>query len=183
MLTIFYLLFSFFALLLEPVSAGEQPNDITVASIDATDSLLPLAAESTGYVLYTEELLAGTQVSGSCRSELLRSIKCDDYTRTFQTAQYRSSLNQTLSTSVCDLNCRVSLERWFKGVERTCAGQLVYGAPATKFGGYIWAGWNETCLRDPQTNLLCNGTINNPFTTHKSISDILMKTSLTNFPM
>ena len=142
------------------MNAQEELNDMVVSFTSATASPLNLGADPPGYVLYTEEQLANTQVSNECKAQLLRSVKCDNYTLDFQQgSRYRGSLNEELSNSVCDPSCRASLERWFKGVEYTCASQLLDGAPATKMGGCIWAGWNETCLRDPQSNQLCNGEL------------------------
>jgi len=44
-----------------------------------------------------------------------------------------------------------------ESVSTKCAGKTVNGAIPTKHGDYIWAGYNETCVRDPKTKEYCNG--------------------------
>lgn len=71
---------------------------------------------------------------------------------------YRGSLeNATLTDSVCDESCAASLKSWFDNVDSTCAGYNVSGSAATKYGGQVWSGWNETCLRNPTSGEYCNG--------------------------
>lgn len=94
----------------------------------------------------------------ACRASLTQLVKCDPYTLMFLEGRYRGSLeDDDLAQSVCDKSCATSLESWFKTVDLTCAGYSVSGSAATKYGGQIWSGWNETCLKDPTSGKYCNG--------------------------
>ncbi|CAI7631551.1 unnamed protein product [Penicillium pancosmium] len=60
--------------------------------------------------------------------------------------------NDTLSDLVCDSGCGQSIASYFEGVERDCTAlEERILIPARK-GGQLWAGWNETCLRDEKTD-------------------------------
>jgi hypothetical protein len=88
-------------------------------------------------------------LSAAYKTSLTQLAKCDPYAFMFLEEKYRGSLkNDTLTESVCDENCATSLESWFDNVGSTCAGYNVSGAATTKYGGRIWSGWNETCLKD-----------------------------------
>lgn len=110
-----------------------------------------------GYQIYTQESLEGLDLPSSCKAALSGRIRCDEYTQSFQTLRYRGPLNTTLADAVCDVGCGLSLSNWFRSVTATCAGNKIDGAPATKVGGFIWAGYNETCLKDQASKQYCNG--------------------------
>jgi hypothetical protein len=94
----------------------------------------------------------------ACKTSLTQLVKCDPYALMFLEENYRGSLdNDTLTESVCDQSCATSLESWFDNVDSTCAGYNVTGSAATKYGGRIWSGWNETCLKDTTSGKYCNG--------------------------
>ncbi|GFF63309.1 pectin lyase-like protein [Aspergillus lentulus] len=96
----------------------------------------------------------------SCRTALAEVIQCDRYVQTFLRQAYRQSLhNDTLTASVCDSTRAQSLKGWFDNVASICSGHNVSSSASTKFGGQIWAGWNETCLQDPVTKQYCNDVI------------------------
>jgi hypothetical protein len=124
---------------------------------EAGNTISQLARDFDGYRVYTSELLQDAKLSPPCTAALSGLIRCDIYTQNFQTPSYRGSLNATLAASVCDPGCGTSLQNWFGSVSHSCQGQLLDGVLATKVGGFIWAGYNETCLKDRQTGLYCNG--------------------------
>lgn len=96
----------------------------------------------------------------ACKTSLTQVVQCDPYTLFFLGEGYRGSLdNDTLAQSVCDESCGVSLKSWFHNVATTCEGYNVTGSAATKYGGQIWSGYNETCLRDPKSGEYCNGKL------------------------
>lgn len=99
-----------------------------------------------------------TGLPDSCKTSLTQLVGCDSYARLFLAESYRGSLgNDTLTESVCDESCGVSLKRWFDNVASDCKGYNVSDSAATKYGGQIWSGWNETCLKDTRTGEYCNG--------------------------
>jgi hypothetical protein len=64
--------------------------------------------------------------------------------------------NDTLTDLMCDETCGQSLQVWFESVSVDCAREhdhVVLSEP----GGIVWAGWNETCVKDPNTGKYCGG--------------------------
>ncbi|KAJ5553987.1 hypothetical protein N7513_003946 [Penicillium frequentans] len=95
-----------------------------------------------------------------CKTSLTQLVKCDAYALMFLDETYRGSLdNDTLTDSICDASCAASLKTWFENVGSTCAGYNVSGSAATKYGGQVWSGWNETCLIDSTSGDYCNDVI------------------------
>ncbi|KAF3386940.1 Glucan 1,3-beta-glucosidase [Penicillium rolfsii] len=104
------------------------------------------------------EALAG--LPSACKTSLTQLVRCDIWASTFLGELYRGSLyNDTLTDSVCDESCGESLKSWFDSVATDCAGYNVSSSTPTKYGGQIWSGWNETCLKDPTTDEYCNDII------------------------
>lgn len=98
-------------------------------------------------------------LKASCIEAISASIDCHDYVLNFMEPRYRTSIqDKTLTDSICTSDCSASLKGWFDSVTESCAGKTVRGAIPTKFGGYMWAGLNETCVRDLKTGDYCNGT-------------------------
>ncbi|RHZ63004.1 hypothetical protein CDV55_105196 [Aspergillus turcosus] len=101
-----------------------------------------------------------TGLPSACKTSLTQLVECDPYTQLFLRDVYRGTLdNETLTESVCDEGCGASLKSWFDNVATDCAGYNVSDSAATKYGGQIWSGWNETCLTDPATGKYCNDVI------------------------
>ena len=75
---------------------------------------------------------------------------------------YRGSLrNGALTDDVCSGECLGSLAGWLNEVTARCRSKTVDGSVPHRLGGYPWAGFNETCVRDPRTRQYCNGIIAN----------------------
>ena len=107
--------------------------------------------------IYEQESL-DVSLGNDCVGALSSSIACQDYVQQFVQLKYRTSLqDDALTDSICTADCRASLESWFVSVSKSCAGKTLQGAIPTKFGGYMWAGFNETCVTDPKTGKYCNG--------------------------
>lgn len=97
-------------------------------------------------------------LGASCIEALATSIDCDPYVQTFSEPRYHGELDLELTDSICSAECGSSLKTWFDTVNTQCAGKTVYGAIPVKLGGYMWAGYNETCSREPRPPLAyCNG--------------------------
>lgn len=124
-----------------------------------------------GIQLYLPESLDVT-LGNSCIDALAATIDCHSYVQTFTELRYRQSLqNVTLTDAICAPGCSQSLRGWFDSVSTACAGKMVGGAIPTKYGGYMWAGWNETCVKDPRTKKYCNDVIHN-FTAVSDVSQM-----------
>ncbi|KAE8381463.1 pectin lyase fold/virulence factor [Aspergillus bertholletiae] len=94
----------------------------------------------TGFTIYEPDYLPSS-FSDSCVTALTATIKCDLNVFQFSEPAYHGTLgNDTLTDMVCDQSCGESLA-------------------TTIIGGNMWAGWNETCYKDPQTGQYCNDII------------------------
>lgn len=98
-------------------------------------------------------------VTKSCQAALGGIIYCADYfERTFNGPTVAHSIgNQTFTDAICDPSCGASLQQWFDNVETNCANQTIDGAAPTMLGGYIWQGYNQTCMKDPESGRYCTG--------------------------
>ncbi|GKT46029.1 putative glucan endo-1,3-beta-glucosidase btgC [Colletotrichum spaethianum] len=113
-----------------------------------------------GFQLFTLNGLRNQNVPETCKTALSAKVLCDFWVSMFEEPGYRGTLgNKTLTDSVCDSGCGKSLQSWFDNVNAGCQGYNISGEIPTLHGGRIWAGYNETCLKDPETGLYCNDLI------------------------
>ncbi|KAH5372380.1 hypothetical protein HBI49_061230 [Parastagonospora nodorum] len=107
-----------------------------------------------------------------CIQALSATIDCSPFVQTFQQLSYRTDLDVELTDSICTADCLGSLKSWFDTVGVQCSGKTVSGGRPTRFGGYMWAGYNETCVRSPRPpRAYCNNIIAN-FTIVSSIQEM-----------
>ncbi|KAH7020571.1 hypothetical protein EDB80DRAFT_677493 [Ilyonectria destructans] len=66
---------------------------------------------------------------------------------------------------------RAGVPRWFDNVNANCEGYTVAGDIPTLYGRRMWAGYNGTCLTDPETGRYCNDVVAE-FTTVSSIDNM-----------
>lgn len=114
-------------------------------------------------------------VGDACVSALSADIACNPYIRSFMELSYRGSLeNVTLTSEICTGTCSASLRKWFDAVSKDCAGKSFGSSNAvlTQYGGNIWAGWNETCVKDPKTKRYCNGMLSKVTKRGKTLTTI-----------
>ncbi|KPM44181.1 hypothetical protein AK830_g2384 [Neonectria ditissima] len=112
--------------------------------------------------IYEDTDLDNYDVGDACVSALSADIACHPEIHSFLQPSYRGSLeNVTLTDEICTGTCSASLRKWFNTVSNDCAGKSdeFNGNPPTRYGGYVWAGWNETCVKDPKTKKYCNDII------------------------
>lgn len=95
----------------------------------------------------------------SCISALYTNIACPNYpVSDWRSAKWRGTpRDETVLPSVCTTECQASLKTWFNTVASACAGKTLHDATPMRMGGYMWEGWNETCVTDPRTKKYCNG--------------------------
>lgn len=111
-----------------------------------------------GFQLYTGDGLRNVDVPDACKKALSSKIICDQYITRFQEPSYRGSPdNEALTESICGKTCGKSLVDWFNGVEAWCHGYNISRQLPTTRGGRMWAGVNETCVKDSKTGEYCNG--------------------------
>ncbi|KAG9251359.1 pectate lyase superfamily protein-domain-containing protein [Emericellopsis atlantica] len=118
-----------------------------------------------GYRIWTSESLESMHslhLPATCSSALTEVIRCDNRTEVFQEPGLHSWLGSKEETDiVCDASCEESLSNWFQTVSVACDGYKISDALPTLLGGRIWAGYNETCLKDPETGKYCGEIIDN----------------------
>ncbi|KAL6229037.1 pectate lyase superfamily protein-domain-containing protein [Aspergillus navahoensis] len=119
--------------------------------------------EFVGFSIYSTSRLENLDLPPTCKTSLTERFKCDPYVSSMTRLGYHGSLeNNTLTDSVCEASCSKSLQQWFNSVERNCAGHnMTLGAPPVIYGARMWAGYNETCLKDEDTGEYCNAIIDN----------------------
>ena len=124
-------------------------------------SLLLLCASQAwtfpGFQIYEAEDLNGL-VTDACATALSQTIHCSPYFMQYQSPRVgQSTGDSALTDMLCDPSCGVSLQSWFDNVASNCADQFLGDADPTLLGGYVWQGYNETCLKDPSTGEYCTG--------------------------
>lgn len=111
-----------------------------------------------GFPVYTLHGLRNQILPDPCKTALTAKILCDYWVQSFTEPAYHGSLgNASLTDSICDESCGESLRSWFDNVNANCEGYTVAGDILTLYGGRMWAGYNGTCLTDPETGRYCNG--------------------------
>ncbi|KAJ6070768.1 CAZyme family GH55 [Penicillium canescens] len=116
----------------------------------------------TGFHFYDAEYQQDflSQLSPTCQTALTRLVDCADEVFEFQAPKWRKGLdNDTLSDLVCSPSCGTSIETWFNQVTTNCAGDDQSEAPLNMIGGSTWAGWNETCAKDPTSGKYCGDVL------------------------
>ncbi|GME48353.1 hypothetical protein CDV56_101071 [Neofusicoccum parvum] len=127
-----------------------------------------------GFQLYTLNGLAEKKLPDTCKTALTQLVKCDGFVSSFREPKYHGTLNNvTFTDSICDAGCGESLKGWFDNVQSTCAGYNLTNSNAlpTLLGGRLWAGYNETCLKDEAGEQYCNDVIDG-FTLVETIQDM-----------
>ncbi|KAL2811038.1 pectate lyase superfamily protein-domain-containing protein [Aspergillus granulosus] len=116
----------------------------------------------TGFHMYEESTDSHflSEFTSVCRTSMTQRIDCHDETYLLQGRSWKGGLgNDTLSDLVCSPGCEASIASWFNGVAGNCATEKERALIPTRLGGQLWAGWNETCLKDPDTDRYCGDVI------------------------
>lgn len=143
-----------------PTLSAANQNGFTASLLAWLEGANQTTGERTfpGFQLYTDDFISTLNLPSICATALTASIYCNNLLSTYTTPQWAGSLgNITLTNSVCDSGCGSSLASYFNTVQSACSGYNITGAPPTMLGGYVWQGYNETCLKDPTTGQYCNG--------------------------
>ncbi|KAH7231448.1 hypothetical protein MRS44_015991 [Fusarium solani] len=130
----------------------------------AINRLVPLLGlclgASTAFSIYNATDLEAKNVGDACVEALSANIACPTAIRPFMAPRVHASLrNATLTDEICTGACSASLRKWFNTVVSACANEDYGDGVPQRVGGYIWAGWNETCIKDPRTKRYCNDII------------------------
>ncbi|KAF2018021.1 carbohydrate-binding module family 50 protein [Aaosphaeria arxii CBS 175.79] len=115
-----------------------------------------------GFPLAEQGSFSDFGLSTSCEQSLYQILKCDNYTAALADPVYHGSLNDIAMTDVvCDAGCSDSLRTIRRRVNGACAStpELFPGYPVIALIDSIWGGWNETCIKDPESGKYCNDVI------------------------
>ncbi|KAM5453040.1 hypothetical protein McanCB49686_004992 [Microsporum canis] len=123
-----------------------------------------------GFHLYENATLP--DITKTCKTALTQRIDCHSFYQEWVRPIYHGTFHDGEFTQyLCDEGCKKSLENWFGTVELACAGQNITGTLPTLLGGYLYQGYNETCLKDTATGKYCNEIIDG-FSTVSSIHEM-----------
>jgi hypothetical protein len=111
------------------------------------------------FTIFENSALIDDTLGEQCQAALTARIECTPYVQRFQQLAYRWDLDLELTDAICTQECLTSLKSWFDSVAVNCAGKSVSEGVPTRYGGYMWAGYNETCVKDPRPpRAYCNST-------------------------
>ncbi|KAJ4087132.1 hypothetical protein NW760_013789 [Fusarium oxysporum] len=132
-----------------------------MVAINRLVSVLSLClGTNAAFTLYNATELENKNVGDSCVKALAANIACPKHIRSFVAPSVHGSLkNITLTNEICTGTCSASLRSWFNNVVSACANDDFGDGVPQRLGGYIWAGWNETCIKDPRSKKYCNDII------------------------
>jgi hypothetical protein len=148
----------------EPAPPLARLDNSTIL-LQNSDDDLHLSLAPTSFQIYTADLLRELRLGDDCLSAATASIRCDDKLNAFRNGEATPyQYNTREKDDICNFGCGVSLASWVNGVRRSCRrASLTSNYPITLPGGYMWAGWNQTCLKDRMTYKYCSGTATKPW--------------------
>jgi hypothetical protein len=119
------------------------------------------------FSIYDASTLLDNTLGEDCIAALTAEIDCTPYVQTFQQLSYRGDLDVDLTNAICTSDCLSSLKSWFDTVSTKCVGKSVSGGIPTRYGGYMYQGYNETCIKDPRPpRAYCNSKSDNESCVH-----------------
>lgn len=110
-----------------------------------------------GFQIYElEDLEDVDSLTPTCKAALSQTIHCAPFLQTFQHPNSgRYFEDSTEADRICAASCGSSLKRWFDNASISCAGQTLGNSDPTRYGGYIYAAYNQSCYKDPTTGKYC----------------------------
>lgn len=114
--------------------------------------------------LYEYGTNATASTSDGCTAALKESLNCEPYLLTLSMSDYYGPVgNGSFQDQLCSEGCGAALATYHSSVAQQCAEDVEPwdGVPAVWAGDVLWATWNRTCLRDPNTNKYCTGACPN----------------------
>ncbi|KAF5237099.1 hypothetical protein FAUST_6239 [Fusarium austroamericanum] len=101
-----------------------------------------LCKSANAFKIYNPDVLNSDTFGEACVQALGAEIDCHKQVRSFMERRWHSSLQ---STNITD-----------QVFASNCDSKNFDGEIPTLSGGLMWAGWNETCVKDPKTKRYCN---------------------------
>ncbi|KAF4957216.1 hypothetical protein FGADI_3281 [Fusarium gaditjirri] len=115
--------------------------------------------EFSGFLIHQPDDIDDLGLPTVCQAALTKRVLCDWEVESFADLDYRkSSRARHRADSICDAGCGQSLRSWYDTVAAACDGQTIGGSLPMLLGGYMWAAYNETCLKS-ESGDYCNDVI------------------------
>ncbi|GAB1214598.1 hypothetical protein ATERTT37_003762 [Aspergillus terreus] len=111
-----------------------------------------------GFQIYDLEDLNNVDgLTTTCKTALSQIIRCAAFLQSFQYPNSgRYFDNATEADRICTPSCGSSLKSWFDNVSSSCTNQTLGNSDPTRYGGYIYAAYNQSCYRDTKTGKYCH---------------------------
>ncbi|KAK1145845.1 hypothetical protein N8T08_003791 [Aspergillus melleus] len=115
-----------------------------------------------GFQIYDLDNLNNVDgLTSTCKTALSQAIRCSPFLETFRFPNIGKYIeNSTEADMVCAPSCGASLKSWFDNVSSSCTNQSLGFSDPSRYGGYIYAAYNQTCLKDPKTGQYCQSIVN-----------------------
>ncbi|KAM0243049.1 hypothetical protein ACHAP5_006921 [Fusarium lateritium] len=119
---------------------------------------------TTAFQFYSKDVNDG-HITSACAKALKAKIVCDDYVPHMNLNHYQKWVGDVeLADKICTDSCSESFRSWNDTVTKDCAEDMKE-ADYYHMGffisnvGYIWQGFNETCLKDDESGRYCQEII------------------------
>ncbi|KAH8431631.1 LysM peptidoglycan-binding domain-containing protein [Aspergillus melleus] len=100
-------------------------------------------------------------LTSACKTALSQTIRCHPFLKTFKSQNVGKYIDDAMEADmICAPSCGDSLKSWFDNVSTSCINQTLGFSKPSRNGGYIYAGYNQTCHKDPETGQYCQSIIN-----------------------
>jgi hypothetical protein len=105
-------------------------------------------------------------VSQACAKALTAGIECHEYINAMNLNHYQKWVGDVkLADEICSDTCSDSFRSWNDTVAKDCAEEINSSDSKPRYTtdwfmsavGYYWQGFNETCVKDTQSNRYCQG--------------------------
>lgn len=132
-----------------------QSRSIWVLSLMLSSALADFQVLPTG--LLANE--SSVSLSDGCTAALESSISCNQWLQDNASDDSYSFLNDTALDTLCAPSCEPSIRSYRSKVVSACQKdpEPFDGLPAVYFIDVIWASYNLTCLKNPESGDYCNG--------------------------
>ncbi|KAM0552386.1 hypothetical protein ACHAPJ_007946 [Fusarium lateritium] len=121
---------------------------------------LCLSMSASAFKIYDAEDFEDKKIEKNCAKALTANIDCNNYIRDFKEPAYQGWIGDVkLADSVCTETCSESLRSWYDTATKECGEKASGRDSPARYGGYIWQGWNETCVKDTKTDQYCQEII------------------------
>lgn len=117
----------------------------------------------TGLQIVPQSLVDGSNLNSECKKALEPLADCDESVANLRLREHHGSLHDQEWTDIaCAPACRDALSTRRQLIRDACTStpEIAPGWPVMALIDSINSGWNDLCLKDPETEKYCNGEMN-----------------------